>query len=100
MVTFEPAASVTSSFRALRLFTTEPGTTSEAVLAWIAYGVGNNACRGLRVAKPPPLVATPISSHRGSPGNRPAPKSNVPVKRPLLDRKSTRLNSSHLGISY
>src|SRR5438045_6012280 len=44
--------------------------------------------------------ALPISSSTGSPDPAGWRRSWAPPIAPPLDRKSTRLNSSHLGISY
>src|SRR5690554_7601307 len=45
-------------------------------------------------------LPTNLSTHREHPTQPPPPAARVPVARLLEDRKSTRLNSSHVRISY
>src|SRR5258705_9317613 len=46
------------------------------------------------------LFSDPCWQHQKSPGRRVSAPSPAPHSRENTDRKSTRLNSSHLGISY
>src|SRR3712207_8698051 len=52
---------------------------------------------------PPAQAGEPLrratATGRDGTGHRP-PRQRVPVRRALVDRKSTRLNSSHANISY
>src|SRR5262245_65141339 len=56
------------------------------------------------IRRPPRSTLFPYTtlfrSRRGSPGRFPRPRSQRPAPANGVDRKSTRLNSSHLGISY